>query len=31
LTAFANKFTPRKIACRDSSPCTICFAMILSP
>src|SRR6185503_19652553 len=26
FTASARKFTPRKIACRDSSPCTICFA-----
>src|SRR4030095_15890423 len=28
LTASANMLTPRRIACRDCSPCTICFAMI---
>src|ERR1700723_2649087 len=28
LTASARRFTPRRIACRDSSPCTICLAII---
>ena len=28
FTASARIFTPRRIACRDSSPCTICFAII---
>src|SRR5205823_5444080 len=28
FTASARRFTPRRIACRDSSPCTICFAII---
>src|ERR1700681_582068 len=27
LTASAKRLTPRRIACRDSSPCTICFAI----
>src|SRR5881628_2894977 len=26
LTASASMFTPRRMACRDSSPWTICFA-----
>ena len=29
FTALASMLTPRRIACRDSSPGTICFAMIL--
>src|SRR5690348_8780324 len=29
FTAFARRLTPRRIACRDSSPCTTCFAIIL--
>src|SRR5258708_24906982 len=29
FTASAKRLTPRRIACRDSSPCTICFAIIL--
>src|SRR5213593_4099144 len=29
FTASARRLTPRRIACRDSSPCTICFAIIL--
>src|ERR1700730_1377424 len=28
FTASARILTPRRIACRDSSPCTICFAII---
>src|SRR5207247_6265794 len=28
FTASARMLTPRRIACRDSSPCTICFAII---
>src|SRR5882762_1124150 len=28
FTASAKRFTPRRIACRASSPCTICFAII---
>src|SRR5438552_18886277 len=27
FTASARTFTPRRIACRDSSPCTICLAI----
>src|SRR5712672_3595980 len=27
FTASARILTPRRIACRDSSPCTICFAI----
>src|ERR1051326_8181872 len=27
FTASASTLTPRRIACRDSSPCTICFAI----
>ena len=30
LTASARRFTPRRIACRDSSPYVICFAILLS-
>src|ERR1700692_2529931 len=29
FTASARRLTPRRIAWRDSSPCTICFAIIL--
>src|SRR5690348_10809637 len=29
FTASASRFTPRRIACRESSPCTICFAIYL--
>src|SRR6202162_5135396 len=28
FTTSARILTPRRIACRDSSPCTICFAII---
>src|SRR5579863_4344015 len=28
FTASARIFTPRRIACRDSSPCTICLAIV---
>src|ERR1700730_14118344 len=31
FTASDNRLTPRRIACRDSSPCTICFAITCSP
>jgi len=31
FTASANKLTPRRIACRDSSPCTICLPYLKSP
>src|ERR1019366_1134993 len=29
FTASARMLTPRRIACRDSSPCRICFAIVL--
>src|SRR5438876_7697439 len=29
FTASANILTPRRIACRESSPCRICFAIVL--
>src|ERR1700760_2034931 len=29
FTASARILTPRRIACRESSPCRICFAMVL--
>src|ERR1700687_3939961 len=31
FTASASTLTPRKIACRDASPVTICFAISQSP
>src|ERR1035441_4774884 len=31
FTASARMLTPRRIACRDSSPCRICFAICAAP